>query len=318
MKEITSLKKLEVVMLVDNAVNWASKPRDDHVKPATSWVNRDKHDPEYLWGGHGISMLVRACGQEKEYCVLYDTGLSEELLAHNVNLLGVDLQSVDAIVLSHGHWDHAGGLIWALESIGKSNLPVYLHPDMFHERAVRNEETGELRKLNPIPTLEDIIEAGGKPVVTRDQVALANGLLVVSGEIPRQTDYEKGFPGHMSQVEGEWEKDEEILDDRCLIAKSNRTGLIVMTGCGHAGIVNTTLEAKRLAESKEIFGVIGGFHLVEDETGEIIERTIEDLSSMNPSLLVPAHCTGSKGQRRMFQEMPEAYTDSSVGHLIEL
>ncbi len=318
MNTITNLRKLEVVMVVDNPVNWASKPRSNLIRPAPSWVNREKHDPKYVWGGHGISMLITAYGEDRKYSVLYDTGLSEHLFAHNVQVLGLDLESIDSVVVSHGHWDHTGGLIWALNNIRKPEVPVYLHPDMFHERAIRNEQTGELRKLDSIPTVEEIKRAGGKPVITREPVTLADGLLVVSGEIPRQTSYEKGFPGHMALIEGEWQEDEQILDDRCLIAKSDRTGLVVMTGCGHAGIVNTTLEAKRLADSDSIFAIIGGFHLVEDETGELIEQTIEDLSSMKPSLLVPTHCTGSRGERRMFEKMPDAYTDGSVGHLINL
>jgi 7,8-dihydropterin-6-yl-methyl-4-(beta-D-ribofuranosyl)aminobenzene 5'-phosphate synthase len=245
---------------------------------------------------------------------LYDTGPSAELLAHNVEVLGIDLKKTEAIVMSHGHWDHFGGLIWALKEIG-NDTPVYAHRRMFSDRRVVSEGPDGIvsRELHPVPTVEEVISAGGKLVWVTEPTLLANNTVVRSGEVQHQTDFEKGIDGHQALINGSWQRDESIIDDGYMLANVEGKGLVVVTGCSHAGIINILKDARRMCGIQQIHAVIGGFHLVGKDNEYRIDQTVRNLHNFNPKLLVPSHCTGWKAQHQIAKEFPRVYAVSSVG-----
>ena len=314
--KLLAVQRVEVILLCDNVVERSSDPKRLDVKLPKQWVKKEVTRPAYMWAGHGISILVRVYENDTMHQVLYDTGPSAELLSHNVEVLGIDLGKTDAIVMSHGHWDHFGGLIWALEEIGRE-IQVYAHRRMFSaRRVVKERPDGRVtRDLDPIPPVEEVLNANGKLVWVEEPILLANNTLMRSGEVPRQTDFEKGVAGHQALVNGSWQHDEAIIDDGYMIAHVEGKGLVVVTGCSHAGIINMLKDARRISGVQKIHAVIGGFHLVGKDNEYRVTQTVLGLKEFNPKMLVTSHCTGWRGQHRIAQEFPDSYTASSVGHL---
>ncbi|MFW9958599.1 MAG: MBL fold metallo-hydrolase [Candidatus Odinarchaeota archaeon] len=307
---------IEIITLVDNVIEiLSSKPHDNFV-PVRQWVTAKNASPNYLFGGHGFSTLIRIKHREKIYSVLYDTGPSGDILIHNVVSLGLDTSSIGTIVISHGHWDHMGGLLSILARIGHPKTPVYLHPRMLVKRriATKTEQGEHIRELPYVCTANDITEAGGNPILTTEPTLIAGNTILRSGEIPRQTEYEKGFPNHQALIDNEWRNDSEIIDDNCLILRT-KEGLIIITGCAHSGIVNSIYEAIRLTGVNKVHAIIGGFHLGGEQDIPRIEHTIRDLQAISPSMIVPCHCTSTPAQHLIASAFSRAYVTSSVGNM---
>ena len=142
---------------------------------------------------------------------------------------------------------------------------------------------------------------------------LVNDMVLVSGEIARTTPFETGFPVHWAKREENWEPDPLIMDDQCVIAHVRDKGLVIITGCSHAGIINVVRNAQALTGINKIYAVIGGFHLTGGLFETIIPQTVAALHEINPQYLVPCHCTGWKAIQELSRKMPEAYIPNSVG-----
>jgi 7,8-dihydropterin-6-yl-methyl-4-(beta-D-ribofuranosyl)aminobenzene 5'-phosphate synthase len=172
---------------------------------------------------HGLSCLITAHHSAVNHTVLFDT--EEYSFERNVTRLGVDLGGVDSIVLSHGHWDHAGAMLLALGMIrgrdGDRKIPYYAHPGIFRSRAVKLPN-GALRRMVDIPSIEDLTAFGADVIVTTEPQFLHDGMFFVSGEIPRVTSYERGYPGQVRLLEDgqNWEPDELLMDERFLAVMS--------------------------------------------------------------------------------------------------
>ncbi|TFF93798.1 MBL fold metallo-hydrolase [Candidatus Thorarchaeota archaeon] len=310
--DLRPIDRLEIVILVDNTV-CTKDATEDIVTPASGWV-KPKEGELDLRSGHGLALLVKTELDDKTHQVLYDTGPSDELLLYNAEVLGLDLTETDAIAISHGHWDHMGGLLGALRAIGKSEVPVYLHNEMFRKRGIKSKILfwTRIRELDPVPAKKDIERFGGEPTHSPNPTLLANQTLMVGGEIPRITSYEKGFPGHVAYMDGEWVPDQDVIDDSCLVAHVRDKGLVVMAGCSHAGIANITRHASNMIQQKDILNIIGGFHL--SGKNEVrIEPTINDLQKYSPHYITPIHCTGSKAQHMMRKSFGDRYIKGCVG-----
>jgi 7,8-dihydropterin-6-yl-methyl-4-(beta-D-ribofuranosyl)aminobenzene 5'-phosphate synthase len=143
-------------------------------------------------------------------------------------------------------------------------------------------------------------------------------MVCVTGEIPRKTSYEKGFAQHMAFVDGLWQPDPWIIDDRALAISIKGKGLVVLSGCAHAGIINTVSYSQQITGIKKVYAVLGGFHLAGKEFEKRIQPTIEELQRINPTLIVPSHCTGWRAMCAMAKVFPEAFAWNSVGNLYRL
>ena len=273
---------------------------------------------------HGLSLLISARFGDEARTVLFDTGPAAEPLRYNLARLKVDLGTVEAIVLSHGHWDHAGGLIEALELVRRARqqptaIPCYLHPGMFGQRGITRPLGGVL-PIVPVSTPFELEQAGARPVVTTDPQQLMDGSFYLSGEIPRITSFERGLRGHVrrSDEDGTWKPDPLIMDERYLVVAIRGRGLLIFSACSHAGIVNVVLDARRQFPSMPIFGVLGGFHLSGGNEA-VIAKTVTALADFNLQLIAPGHCTGWRAVSALSARFGEPMVvPTAVGQLLTL
>jgi 7,8-dihydropterin-6-yl-methyl-4-(beta-D-ribofuranosyl)aminobenzene 5'-phosphate synthase len=151
-----------------------------------------------------------------------------------------------------------------------------------------------------------------KPLLIADSSAL------VTGEIPRKTSFEKGYPQHRAFINGRWEPDPWIWDERALVIDVKRKGLIILSGCSHAGIINTISYAQHLTGIETVYAVLGGFHLGGREFEKRINQTVEELRKISPKIIVPSHCTGRHAIFTMHKAMLDSFVYGSVGNLYML
>jgi len=265
---------------------------------------------------HGLSQLVTVSTGGTPHCLLFDTGYSTYGVPHNIDLLGVDLGAVEAVVMSHGHMDHTGSLYPILERLGRP-VPVVAHPEAFHAPRFFGLTDGRKLRFPVTLTKEDLARLRGEVVESREPVLLCDGTVLVTGEVERTTPFEKGLPNATLERDGKEEKD-PIRDDQALAIHLEGKGLVIVSGCAHAGIINTILHAAKVTGVREIYAVIGGFHLSGPLFEPIIEKTVEALSEMHLHMIVPMHCTGWKAIQRFAEAFPDSFVLNSVGTAFSL
>lgn len=263
-----------------------------------------------LLAEHGFAALVTVTRAGRSTTLLFDTGISPYGLTINAERLGVDLSSVQGVVLSHGHFDHAGGFAGLSERT--RSLPMTVHPGIWTKRrlAPPGVEPAEL------PTLSKrALEGEGFAVIERRQPSLLlDGCVLITGEIDRVTEFERGMPpAHQALVDGQWVHDPLVLDDQALVVHVRDRGLVVLTGCGHGGAINIARHAMRLTGVDRLHGLLGGFHLGGPAFDPVIPPTVAALQELAPPLLVPGHCTGWRAQHALAAAFPEAWVPGSVG-----
>jgi 7,8-dihydropterin-6-yl-methyl-4-(beta-D-ribofuranosyl)aminobenzene 5'-phosphate synthase len=259
---------------------------------------------------HGLSFLVTVFVDEQRHSLLLDTGATVGGVMHNLRALGVDPQGIEAIVLSHGHFDHTTGLngfMGALQPLP----PLVVHPDFWLKRrvALPGREPYEL----PTTSQEEVRLAGFPIVEGREPSLLLGGGLLVTGEIERTTKFELGLAVHQAFRDGEWQPDPFIYDDQALVVNLRGQGLVVITGCGHAGVINTVRYACKLTGIERVYAVIGGFHLATSSLESVVWPTVEALAEFAPDVIVPAHCTGWRATHALAAALPDAFVQGSVG-----
>ncbi|MBA2701235.1 MAG: MBL fold metallo-hydrolase [Chloroflexi bacterium] len=265
---------------------------------------------------HGFAALVTVVAGEQRQTVLFDAGRTPDGLRHNLRTLGLDHRQIAAIILSHGHFDHTTGLDGLARLVGRSKLPVVIHPEFWNRRrlVLPGREPWEL----PTTSRSALIDVGFDVLEGRQPSFLLDGRLLVTGEIDRTSGFEPGFPFQQAWLENGWRPDPLVLDDQAIIINVRERGLVVMTGCGHAGIINTLRYARRLTGVERIHAVIGGFHLNGPLYEALIPATCDALEELAPEVLVPSHCTGWRATHRLAARFPEAFVPSSVGTRIDL
>jgi 7,8-dihydropterin-6-yl-methyl-4-(beta-D-ribofuranosyl)aminobenzene 5'-phosphate synthase len=274
--------------------------------------------PQFEGGGttvglvaeHGFASLVTVRRGNSTSTVLFDTGISPTGMTLNAERLGVDWGAVQGVVLSHGHFDHAGGFAGLAKAT--RSLPMTVHPGIWSRRrlAPPGLEPSEM------PTLSKrALEGEGFAVVERRQPSLLlDGCVLITGEVDRTTEFERGMPpAHQALVDGSWQHDPLVLDDQALVVHVRGRGLVVLTGCGHAGAVNIVRHAMRLTGVPELHALLGGLHLGGPAFEPVIAPTTAALQELRPSLLVPGHCTGWKAQHALATAFPGAWVQGSVG-----
>jgi 7,8-dihydropterin-6-yl-methyl-4-(beta-D-ribofuranosyl)aminobenzene 5'-phosphate synthase len=142
---------------------------------------------------------------------------------------------------------------------------------------------------------------------------LIEGMVLVTGQIHRSTDFEKGFPIHYSEINGTWQSDPLIHDDQALVVNVRDKGFVVMTGCGHAGAINSIRYAQKLTSVEKVYALLGGLHLTGAVFEPIIAPTLKELKAIAPRRVMPGHCTGWKAIHAFAREFPEAFVQGSVG-----
>ena len=263
---------------------------------------------------HGFSMLVRVFNAGQSTNILFDTGVSPRGIVKNANRMGLDLSEIDYIVLSHGHYDHFGGLESALKAINKSDLPIIAHERMFKLRGTMGSN-GKIRKYPKFPKKKNLKSA--KFIITKKPCLIVSNRVCITGEIPRQTSFEKGFSKNRILINNKWQADPDILDDRAIVLNLKEKGLIIISGCAHAGIINTIRYAQWITGVSNVYAVLGGFHLAGKDYEKRIELTVNELKLINPHLIIPSHCTGWRAATSIAKELPDAFIWNSVGNFYQ-
>lgn len=265
---------------------------------------------------HGFSALIRVRRGDDEGVVLFDTGVTRRGLLHNIDALEVNLRDVQAVVLSHGHPDHAMGLPGLVERLGARGLPLVVHPDAYLERKLvlpNGDET-----FLPPPKKADFEREGIQIIETVGPSMLVDGMVLISGEVARTTDFERGFAIHHAKRHGVWQPDPLIGDDQCAIVNVRNKGLAIVTGCGHAGIINVIRNAQALTGIPTVYAVMGGFHLSGRLFEPIIPATVAALQQIGPRYVTPGHCTGWVAVHQIARALPDAFIANSVGTTLVL
>lgn len=292
---------VEILVLVDNTTDSLSTT-PGFVETEFAGLTRRRGSTWVLGGSclccaaHGLACLVTVARGADRRTLLFDSGPEDRTFEQNASRLAIDLGAVEAVVLSHGHWDHAGAMVRALQMIrdrnGGADVPFYAHPDMFRSRATRLG-TDALRPMEDVPSVAALTAHGAQVVQTREPALLLERLACVSGEIPRVTSFERGMPGqHRRTADGTgWELDELVLDERFVAVDVRGKGIVVLTACSHAGVVNVLTHARDCFPGRRIHAVIGGFHL-SGANEKIIPDTVAGIRELAPAVIAPGHCTG--------------------------
>jgi 7,8-dihydropterin-6-yl-methyl-4-(beta-D-ribofuranosyl)aminobenzene 5'-phosphate synthase len=322
---LTPVDAVRITILMDNVTDPLLFPTE-HVE-RTTWFHHlgrpriasavtDDGLPDALIAEPGFSALVRVTTGARERTLLFDAGVTPTGVVENMRRLEILPGDIETIVLSHGHWDHVAGMEGIANELGRKGLPVLIHPDFWRRRriAIPGLEPAEL----PVTSRSALEGAGFEIVEDRQPSFLLDRSVLVTGEVDRVTPFETGFMGHQAHVHGDWEPDPLILEDQAIVMRLAGRGLVVLTGCGHAGIVNVVRQAQRLTGETNVAAVIGGFHLSGPMFEPIIEPTVAAFDDLQPELLMPAHCTGWKAVHRLAHRFPDAFVQSAVGTTISL
>jgi 7,8-dihydropterin-6-yl-methyl-4-(beta-D-ribofuranosyl)aminobenzene 5'-phosphate synthase len=308
---ISEVDRLEVQVLVDNVTDSLSSTPPFVTREWPALVRKGMRrvaGASLCCANHGLSLVIRAIAGGREHVVLFDAGPVDYAVEHNGRRLGIDFGAIEAVVLSHGHWDHGGGLLKALELMHAASpqrsAPVYLHPGMFAERGQRQPDGGVL-PMALLPKPEDFASTGAQPIVTDAPQSLFDETFYLSGEIPRVTAYEIGLQNHVRRTaSGEWEADPLIIDERFLAVAVKDKGIVVFTACSHAGVINVLTHARDCFPDRKLYAVMGGLHLA-GETERCIPETVRDIAGFGLTVIAPGHCTGWRALNRLVQTLGE-------------
>jgi 7,8-dihydropterin-6-yl-methyl-4-(beta-D-ribofuranosyl)aminobenzene 5'-phosphate synthase len=307
--KVNEIDKIEILTLQDNYIDLTAMDNNEIVTRAMPL--KDGQFRKSILSEHGFSAIVTTTKGETKHVLLFDTGFSEIGAVYNANALGVDLSSVEAIALSHGHMDHTGGFDSMAAAIPNKGIPVVAHPAIFRSPRYLKVKKNVNVQL-PSLTREGIAATGMKLFETQAPLPMVDGDVLFLGEISRRTDFEKGFPIAFYQEEGK-EMWDPIEDDTALVINLKGKGLVILTGCAHSGIVNTVLYAQEATGINTVYVVMGGFHLAGPLFEPIISRTTEELKKINPSYIIPTHCTGRKATAFMEESFGDRFILNMAG-----
>jgi len=266
-----------------------------------------------LLAQHGVSYLVEARSGSESLNILFDTGQDAEPLLSNMACLGFDPTAVDLIVLSHCHYDHTGGLADMLKVADSERLPVVAHPDLFRQ-TFSMKPTFESFGLPPGVDKNLIKDLGGDLVLTTEPLPLMEGV-ITSGEIKERVNAEKE-PTLRSFTITDGLKVPDMMADELSLFLLTAQGLVILTGCSHAGILSIIETAKQVTGAAKIAAVVGGLHLV-GASRERIDKTIEALEEIGSLQLHTGHCTGFKAEMLIAERLGDRFHKLRSGMSIQ-
>jgi 7,8-dihydropterin-6-yl-methyl-4-(beta-D-ribofuranosyl)aminobenzene 5'-phosphate synthase len=312
--------KVVITTLVENYVDMLI-PDTERVKRPGLAYHFDLRNKKIL-AENGLALLVDVYFGGKRYRVLLDTGLTDTVILHNMAALGIAPDEIDHVVLSHGHPDHYGGLVGLLKARNYP-LTVTLHPDAFLVRHVNAASGMVIPYYNQSLRRDELEAAGARLVLARDPVPVCPAA-TTTGEIPLDVAFEPpgpaaGTPSSLWCVrDGRFEED-PTLDDVALAVNLKDKGLLVITGCAHAGVINTIRQARKVTGVERLYALFGGFHLgFPGIPADKCTMTVDELKGLNPAVVSPMHCSGFRTLAAVQQAMPEAFLLNTAGAQVTL
>jgi 7,8-dihydropterin-6-yl-methyl-4-(beta-D-ribofuranosyl)aminobenzene 5'-phosphate synthase len=254
---------------------------------------------------HGFASFITVKSGDGTGKMLFDFGGSPHGAAFNADLLSLDLSGVQALALSHGHMDHFGGLRELVGRTGRKDLTCVVHPGVFKKN--RYVRTPNGNKLCFPPLARDDFRA--LDIALQESVApvsMLDDTVLFLGEVPRKCVFESGMANAFYDEDGV-ERRDIIEDDSALVFHVRNRGLVVLSGCAHSGIINTVNYAREVTGVKDVYAVMGGFHLIGADPERVITPTIDALQGFSPRYVVPCHCTGRSATLEIEKRMPEAF-----------
>jgi 7,8-dihydropterin-6-yl-methyl-4-(beta-D-ribofuranosyl)aminobenzene 5'-phosphate synthase len=299
MQQLRRVDRLVVDIPLDNlSDSYSSKPQ--HVSPEFNNVMAagatELSGSTLCCAQLGLALALTATVGDRSHKLLFDAGPEGALFLRNCQNLGVSLADVEAIAISHGHWDHMGALLDTLDHMARHarrEVPCHVNPGMFLERGARLT-TGRIAPFQRVPSPEALAAHGAQVINNGDPRLLLDDCFYLSGEIPRVSSFEKGRPDHLCRraTDQPWEPDPLILDERYVAVHVRGKGLLVFSVCSHAGIVNVLLSARETFPDVPLYGVLGGLHLAGTAMERLIPDTMAHLGQFALAQIMPAHCTG--------------------------
>ena len=312
--------RVEVTVVVDNALDLLSTVPDSVTAELPNDLAAgaaEMSGPSVCCAAWGLSLEVSATVGEERHKVLFDGGPEGWAFERNAKRLGVARGAVEAVALSHGHWDHAGGLPAAIASVHAANggrpVPTHVNPGMFVKRGLRLSDE-RILPFGDVPSVEELERAGASMVNDPAPRSLGSETFFLSGEIPRVTTYEKGLPRQVKLgPEGSWIPDPLVLDERFLAVHVKDAGIVVFSSCSHAGVVNVLTHARGIFAPLPLYAVFGGLHLSGAANEGWIDDTVRDLAPFDLQRIVPGHCTGWRALHRLIDAFGGAVVPGAVG-----
>lgn len=313
---------LEVQVLVDNVMDILSSVPDCVTSEIPNLINagaKELGGSCLCCGAWGLSLAITTVVEGQSKTLLFDSGPEAYALERNAARLGFEFGKVDCAVISHGHFDHAGGMKKAVELITSANggakVPVHVNPGMFHKRADSDSPDGSYLLLEDIPSLDELGRAGAAVHNSFEPRLVLDDTAFISGEIPRVTQYEKGLPTQvMLDNDGNWIPDPLQLDERYVAVNVKELGLVVFSACSHSGIVNVLTDAASISDPIPLYAVMGGLHLSGPTYEPLISETVDDIAQFNLKRLVVGHCTGWRALMALVEAFGDAVIPEAVGH----
>ena len=305
---------VEVLTLIDNYTDALLEDTEVATRPPEQ--KGEEISTDTLVAEHGLSLLVTVHKGKEKRTLLFDTGHTQIGLIHNMEILEINLDDIEAIVLSHAHMDHTGSLYPLLDKMSRP-ITLAVHPEAFMFPRFREFKDGKRVRFPRTLIKDELIKRNVDLLETKTPTPILDGMIMISGEVARTTPFEKGLPNAFIERDGKLEED-HIADDQALFIHLREKGLVVISGCSHAGIINTVLQGRQVTGVQEVHGILGGFHLTGATAGPLIDSTIEELVKMEPKILVPMHCTGWEAINRISMVFADAFILNSVGTKITL
>jgi 7,8-dihydropterin-6-yl-methyl-4-(beta-D-ribofuranosyl)aminobenzene 5'-phosphate synthase len=307
--KIAAVDRVEILTLQDNYIDLTSGDSTPMVRRAIP--ARGGRIGRSILAEHGFSSLLQTTTDGVDRQVLFDFGYSPDGAASNADALGLDLSRVEALALSHGHFDHFGGMAALAKRVGKKGLPLALHPETFRPgRHMKVSETVNI--FFPDLTREAVASAGLAPVESAAPYLLGGDTMLFLGQVPRATAFEQGAPNLFYLHDREAHRD-TFEDDTAMVFHLKNKGLMVLSGCAHSGIINTVIHARAVTGVEKVHVVMGGFHLSGPGKEDLIRKTVSAMADIAPDYVIPTHCTGRNAVLAFEKAMPEKVIVNMVG-----
>ena len=309
--KIPEVEKLTISVITDNYYDCLGTP--DRIARRTNWLTPGIT----LHTEHGLGYYIETEMNGKTGTFMFDFGWDFEGVGKNIKIMNLDLRKLDALGLSHGHLDHCGGLLPMLTAYKdkiKKGIPLYVGQEAFAHRFIKlpaiytpMDGLNDLGQLNR----EELDKSGMVSIKEINETTPIVPGAYLTGDIERVTDYEKGSP-LLFIKRGEQLENDLFQGEQSLIFNVKGKGLVLVSSCAHAGIINTVHQARKISGVEKLHAVIGGFHLT-GAPAEKIQKTVADMKAINPEYIVPMHCTGWQAIMAFQREMPQQFVLNMAG-----